>query len=209
MMAQGVLALLTGTRAQWEPLYAKLVPDYTALQQALAAVDGKAERQGSAGSEGYTDAKDKAEDLALDATTPVLQGLKALQLDAPQPERAKVAGYTRAALEKMRDQALADALADIGRVAAPLAAALAEERVTATQLEAQRVSAVAFGKLVGTPRGQIVVGSSLRRQTLEDLAKARTALERLDVRIPNLRPELPELVSQYQQLRQIVNAGGS
>ena len=42
---------------------------------------------------------------------------------------------------------------------------------------------------------------------MQHLAEARTALDRLDVRIPNLRSTLPELVAQYEQARLIVDAG--
>ena len=203
-MAQGVLDLLTKARPEWEPQYAKLVPDYVALQQALAGVDGKAQRVSGVGSEGYTDAKDAAEEAALDAAVSVLQGLRALQLDAPRPELTKVAGYTRSGLDKLRDQALADALAEITDVAAPLA--LAEEQVTAAQLDEQRRTGAAFGEWVGAPREQVVAGSSLRRQALDYLAEARRAIDRLDVRVVNLRATLPELVAQYEQQRRVVDA---
>ena len=92
-------------------------------------------------------------------------------------------------------------------MAAPLAAELADELVTAAQLTEQRDTAAAFAALVGAPRTQTVAGASARRQALDHLAEARAALERLDIRMANLRPTLPELVAQYEQQRRVVAAG--
>lgn len=41
-MALNVLKLLSEARPRWEPLYKKLLPDFTALQTALASFDDKA-----------------------------------------------------------------------------------------------------------------------------------------------------------------------
>ncbi|MBT2557017.1 hypothetical protein J7E24_04415 [Hymenobacter sp. ISL-91] len=207
IMAQGVLALLTRTRSEWEARYAKLLPDYEALGQALAEVDVYAQARSSTDTAGYTNAKDAAETAALNAAVVVLNGLRALQLDAPRPALAKVAAYSPSALSKLRDQAQADALTEIGTLAAPLATELAAELVTAAQLTTQRDTAAAFAALVGVARTQTVEGASARRQALDHLANARAAIERLDVRLPNLRPTLPELVAQYEQQRRVVAAG--
>ena len=42
---------------------------------------------------------------------------------------------------------------------------------------------------------------------MASLGAARTALKRLDVRVPNLTDDLPELVAQYKKARIIVDAG--
>ncbi|SDY21577.1 hypothetical protein [Hymenobacter psychrophilus] len=207
IMAQGVLALLTRTRPEWEARYAKLLPDYETLQQALAEVDTQAQARSSTGTAGYTSAKDAAETAALDAALVVVNGLRTLQLDTPRPALAKVAAYSPSALTKLRDQAQADALIEIGTVAAPLAAELAAELITADQLTRQRDTAAAFAAMVGVARTQTVAGAAARRQALDHLAEARAALERLDVRMPNLRPFLPELVAQYEQQRRVIDAG--
>lgn len=207
VMAQGVLALLTRTRPDWEARAPKLLPDYTALQQALTDIDAQAQAGSGGSTEGYTSAKDAAETAALDAAVVVLQGLRVLQLDAPRPALASVAAYSRSALAKLRDPALADALTEIGTTAQPLAAELATELVTAAQLAQQRDTAAAFAALVGAPRNQQVAGAAARRQILRHLDEARTALDRLDVRMPTLRPTMPALVAQYEQQRRIVGAG--
>ena len=41
-MAGAVRKLLKDTRPQWEPLYKKLLADYTALDTALTGLDAKA-----------------------------------------------------------------------------------------------------------------------------------------------------------------------
>ncbi|MBC8083716.1 MAG: hypothetical protein H7Z21_10940, partial [Hymenobacter sp.] len=75
---------------------------------------------------------------------------------------------------------------------------------TAAQLAEQRRTGAAFGALVGSPRGQVVAGSSLRRQAKDYLTEARKALDRLDVRVPNLGAVLPALAAEYEQQRRLV-----
>jgi len=47
-MALNVLKLLSDQRPAWEQLYKKLLPDYTALQTALAGLDDKAQQRSGA-----------------------------------------------------------------------------------------------------------------------------------------------------------------
>lgn len=206
-MALNVLKLLHDARPTWEPLYKKLLPDYTALETALTALGGKAQQRSGSGSKGYAEAKDLAELAVLDAAMPVVQGLKALYQDGAHPALATIAGYTRSDLDKLRDLTQVAALEDLYTTAQPLAAALAEEMVTAAQLQALHDRTVAFKPLIGTPRQQMTGSSVLREAAVQHLAEARTALDRLDVRVPNLKTALPELVAQYQQARIIVDAG--
>jgi hypothetical protein len=46
-----------------------------------------------------------------------------------------------------------------------------------------------------------------REQAVAALGAARTALKRLDVRVPNLVDDLPDLVATYKKARIIVDAG--
>ena len=206
-MALNVLKLLRDNRPAWEPLYAKLLPAYQALETALAALDGKAQRRSGLSSAGYTEAKDLAEVAVLDAAMPVVQGLKALYLDGGHPALGKVADHTRSGLDGLRELAQVAALEDVYATALPLAAALAEELVTAAQLELLRTRTAAFKPLVGTPRQQTTGGSALREAAVQHLGEARAAIDRLDVRVPNLQSALPELVAQYEQARVVVDAG--
>ncbi len=84
-MAQQVLALLTTQRPAWEAVYKKLLPDYQALQTALAALDAKTQQRSGTSTQGYTEAKDRAEVATLDAAMPVVQGLKALYVNGSHP----------------------------------------------------------------------------------------------------------------------------
>lgn len=206
-MALNVLKLLRDARPTWEPLYKKLLPDFTALETALAGLDGKAQLRSGTSSKGYSEAKDLAEIAVLDAAMPVVQGLKALYQDGAHPALAKVAGYTRSDLDKLRDLTQAAALEDLYTTALPLAAELAEEMVTTGQLQALHDRTVAYKPLIGTARQQISGGSVLREAAVQHLGEARAALAKLDVRVPNLQSALPELVAQYEQARIVVDAG--
>ena len=206
-MARNVRKLLADARPQWEPLYAKLVPDFEALDAALGAAGTQAQTLAGGGSTGYTDAKDLAEVAMLDAAMPVLRGVKALQLDAPDPALAKLAAHTRTSLDHLRGQAQADTLRELAKQAQARAKALKEERVTAAHLQALTDKTAAFAALLGAPRLATTSGSARREQAVASLGAAHTALERLDVRVPNLVDDLPELVARYEKARIIVDAG--
>lgn len=206
-MARNVRKLLAEARPQWEPLYAKLVPDFEALDTALGAAGTQAQALAGGGSTGYTEAKDLAEIAMLDAAMPVLRGVKALQLDAPDPALAKLAAHTRTTLDHLRGQVQVDTLHELATQAQARAKALAGERVTAAQLLALTEKTGAFEKLLGAPRLATATGSTRREQAVASLGAAHTALERLDVRVPNLVDDLPELVARYEKARITVDAG--
>lgn len=206
-MAIQVLAVLSEQRPAWEPVYQKLLPDYLALQAALADLNEKAQLRSGTGSRGYTEAKDQAEMAVLDAALPVVQGLKALYLDGGHPELALAAGYSRTSLDILRGRTQVAALESLYATALPLAAELAAELVSAEQLAALRDRTAAYKPLLDAPRQQITSGSTLREAAVRHLAEARAALARLDVRVPNLQSALPELVAAYEKARLIVDAG--
>lgn len=206
-MAQQVLTLLTDQRPAWEAVYKKLLPDYQALQTALAALDTAAQLRSGTGSQGYTAAKDLAELAVLDAAMPVVQGLKALYLDGSHPALGKVAGYSRSALDDMRGTTQVAALEDLHAKAVALAAPLADEMVTPQQLQALHDRTAAYKPLLGAPRQQTATGSTLREAAVQHFGAARQAIARLDVRVPNLASALPDLVAAYEKARIIVDAG--
>lgn len=206
-MATQVLTLLTEQRPAWEPVYQKMLPDYQALQTALADLDTAARQRSGSTTKGYTEAKDLAELAVLDAAMPVVQGLKALYLEGGYPQLGRVAAYSRSGLDDLRGPTQVAALEDLYATALPLALALAEEMVTAAQLQALHERTLAYKPLLGTPRQQATAGSALREAAVRHLAAARQALTRLDVRVPNLRATLPDLVAAYEKARLIVDAG--
>ena len=206
-MALQVLQALTAQRPAWEPVYQKLLPDYLALQTALAALDERTQQRSGTSSKGYTEAKDLAEVAVLDAAMPVVQGLKALYLEGGHAELATAAAYSRTRLDALRALPQVAALEALYTTALPLAAALAEELVTAEQLELLRARTAAYKPLVGAPRQQAAAGSTLREAAVQHLGEARQALARLDVRVPNLQSTLPDLVAAYEKARIIVDAG--
>ena len=206
-MARNVRKLLADARPQWAPLYPKLVPDFEALDAALGTAGTQAQALASGGSSGYTDSKDLAEVAALDAAMPVLLGIKAVQLDTPDPKLAALAAHTRTSLDHLRGQVQADTLRELHAQGVAHAAALAEERVTAAQLTALDQKIKLYTPLLGTPRQATTAGATLRERAVTSLGAAHKALERLDVRVPNLESDLPELVANYQKARAIVDAG--
>ena len=206
-MALNVRQLLVDARPQWEPLYAKLVADFEALDAAVGLYGTTAQARAGGGSKGYTEAKDLAEVAVLDAAMPVLGGIKALQLDAPDPALTKLAAHTRTTLDELRGLAQLDTLRALHTEALARATALAGERVTAAQLTDLDEKIKLYEPLLGSPRRAVTAGSTLRDQSVAAQGAARKALKRLDVRVPNLVGDLPELVAKYRKDRMIVDAG--
>lgn len=206
-MALNVRRLLADARSQWEPLYPKMTPDFEALNTALGQAGNQAQALAGGGSTGYTEAKDLAEVAMLDAGEPILRGIKALQLDEPDPALAPLAAHSRTTLDHLRDKVQLDTVRELARQAQARATALEEERVTARQLTNFTDKIDAFEKLLGAPRQATTAASVLREQSVASLGAARTALKRLDVRVPNLVEDLPDLVANYKKARVIVDAG--
>ena len=206
-MALNVRQLLATARPQWSALYPKMVADFEALDAALGQAGTQATALAASGSSGYTEAKDLAEVAALDAAMPVLRGIKALQLDAPDPTLAPLAAHTRTTLDELRGAAQVKALRALHTAALAHTPALAGERVTAAQIAALDAKIGAFEPLLGAPRLATTAAATLREQSVGSLGAARTALKRLDVRVPNLVDDLPELVANYKKARIIVDAG--
>jgi hypothetical protein len=206
-MALGVRKLLRDARPTWEPLYKKMTAAYSALDTALGSLDAKVQTLGGQGSAGYTGAKDLAEIATLDAAMPVLNGVKALYSDGNHPALAKLAAHTRSSLDDLRGLIQVAAFEELHTQARALATDLADEMVTSDHLDALRDTTAVYKPLLGTPHEQISTGSLLREDSVRYLGDARRALDKLDVRVPNLESALPELVAAYHKARESVNAG--
>ncbi len=208
-MARVTAQYLADCRAVWEPAAPRLLPDYLRLTALLADAAAVGTTLSGTNSRGYTDAKDLAEDGAVAAALRVVKGLRTVQLNAHRPELAAVAAYTKSGLDRLRDENLLTALAAVAKAAAPLAAELAAERVKAEALDDLDQKIAAYRPLVGTPRGQIVAGSTLRTTARKLVAQLHTAFEPLDTRMDSLgeEPEFAPLLDGYQKARVIVDAG--
>lgn len=206
-MALDVRKLLGTARPQWEPLYKKLLPDFTRLDTALDGLDGKLQKLEGQGSTGYTTAKDLAEIRALDAAMPVLQGIKALAHDGTHPALVTLAKHTRSSLDDLRGPLQVAALEELHTQALAHATDLAGELVTAAQITNLDDEIKRYKPLLGTPHEQIDAGVLLRDDAVKHLGEARKALKGLDVRVPNLQSALPDLVAAYKKAREIVDAG--
>ncbi len=206
-MAREVRKLLGAARPQWEPLYQKLVPDYARLDTALGSLDGKLQKLTGQGSTGFTRAKDQAEIRTLDAAVPVLQGLKALAHDGEHPTLAKLAKHTRSSLDDLRGPTQVAALEELHTQAVAFATDLAGEMVSATITKKLGDEIALYKPLLGTPNEQIHSTSLLRDDSVALIGEARKALKGLDIRVPNLKSALPDLVAAYAKARQINDAG--
>ena len=207
-MARRAQQMLADTRDTWAAEAPRLVPDYERLATLLTAFDAVGTLRAGTGTKGYTDAKDLAEAAAVAAAVRVVKGVRAVQLTAPRPELAAVAALSKSGLDKLRNEELLLALDAVRAVARPLAAALAEERVTAAHLDALDAATAAYRPLVGTPRGQVIQGSTLRTTGRKLVAELRAAFGPLDTRMDTLEEDFPELVALYRRARRIVKSGG-
>jgi hypothetical protein len=208
-MARQAVQKLADYRKLWEPAAPRLLPDYLKVQQLLADFDAVGTALAGTGSQGYTDAKDRAEDAAVAAAMRVVKGLRNVQLNAYRPELVPVAGYDKSDLDRLRDENLVKALEAIAQAAAPLATELAEERVTAKELTALTQKTDAYRPLVGTPRGQVRAGSTLRTTARKLVGQLRTAFEPIDTRMDSLgeEEEFAEMAAAYKKARAAVNGG--
>lgn len=211
-MVVGVDRLLTEERPAWEAIYPNMVPAYDAVHQAMNGLSGVRQKLTGTGGGGSADAKEKAEEAALDAAMKVIKGLRTvregLKGDVP-PELVRATQWQRSELDDLRDTELVDTLQGIRTVAKPYEAALVGERVTAAHLLKLEDTTEAYGKLVGAPRGEIVDAAALRKQERKHIADLRNDLiPKLDARMDNLEEDMPELVARYRQLRIIVNTSG-
>ena len=207
-MARRTQQMLTDTRATWEREAPRLLPDFERLGTLLDAFDAVGALQAGTGSKGYTDAKDQAEAAAVAAALRVVKGLRAVQLDGPRPALAQVAAYSKSGLDKLRNEELLLALDALAAAARPLAAELAQERVSAAHLAALDAATAAYRPLVGTPRGQVIQGSTLRTTGRKLVAELREVFGPLDTRMDTLEEDFPELLALYRAARRLVRSGG-
>jgi hypothetical protein len=208
-MARQAVATLTSYRAVWEKAAPRMVPDFTKVLGLVKSFDTIGTTLSGTGSQGYTDAKDLAEDVAVAAAMRVVKGLRTIQLNSYRPELAKAAAYDKSDLDGLRDEALVRALEAIAEAAAPVADELAEERVKDTQLNDLDQKTDLYRPLVGTPRGQVLKGSTLRTTAKKLVAQLREAFVPLDTRMDNLgeEEEFADMVAEYKKARRIVDAG--
>ena len=100
------------------------------------------------------------------------------------------------------------ALDAVAAAAQPLVAELAKKRVSVAHLAALSAAIAACRPLVGTPRGQIIQGSTLRTTGRKLTAELREAFRPLDTRLDTLEEDFPELVALYRRARRLVKGGG-
>lgn len=206
-MARQVQRYLTQHQPEWATAAPRLLPDFQKLGTLLATLDQVGGQVSATGTQGYTDAKDLAEDAAVAAALRVVKGLRVVHLTTPHPDLAAVAGFSKSGLDRLRDQKLVDSLDAVRTTAQAHAPDLAAEGITAAHLAALDAATAAYRPLVGAARGQIVAGSTLRTTARKLVAQLREPLDALDARFDTLEDDYPTLVAGYHQARVIVDAG--
>lgn len=184
-----------------------MLADYALLGQQLDTARTLAAQQSQHSTKGYTDAKDRAEHEAEEAAGRLVRGLRAVLLDHPNPALTQAANYAPSTLDRLRGEALLGALDSIAAAADGAVALLATQGVTAAHRQRLAEAIAAFRPLVGTPRTQLVAGAATTATLRKLVKELRTTFARLDTRVDNLRDDLPELATQYEQAREIVDAG--
>ena len=185
----------------WEPLYAKMTPNYAALDGALTGLDNLTGRTGGG-------SRMKAEQQALDAAMPVVNGIRAVQLDTPDDTLKGLAKLNRTTLDNLRDTAQVNKMRDLLKAANGIKTALADERVTQTHLDTLAEKTEALAKLTGAPRKQVITDSQVTAKETELIDQVRAAIKALDTRVPNLKGDLPDVVARYQKARKLIKLGG-
>jgi ligand-binding sensor domain-containing protein len=133
--------------------------------------------------------------------------MKALYSDGGHPDLQKMAGYTRTELDETRGPLQVKTFEELHAQAVALADDLAEEMVTAAKIKKLGDEIKLYKPMVGTPQEQINASSLLREDSVAHMRELRKAITGLDLRVPNLQEELPELVAAYRKARQIIDAG--
>ena len=206
-MARQAQRYLAQHQPEWATASPRLLPDFQKLGALLATLDQVGGQVSGSSPQGYTDAKDLAEDAAVAAALRVVKGLRVVQLTTPHPDLAAVASFTKSGLDRLRDQNLVNSLDAVRTAAQAYAADLAAEGITAAHLAALDAATAAYRPLVGAARGQVVAGSTLRTTARKLVAQLREPLDALDARLDTLEDDYPALVAGYHQARTIVDAG--
>jgi hypothetical protein len=202
-MARLAYRELTDQRPQWEQRSPDMVADFEQLNNFLQAFDEVATRTGGKGAKEYTDTKDRAEHAAEVAAGRIVRGLRVLQLNVKNPALANVASYTPSSLNPLHGQELLEALNAIASAAAGVSPLLANEGVTDEHLKALDDAIALYTSLVDVPNNDNVVaqGAALNGSARQVVKEMRNVLHRLDVRIDNLRDEIPGLAQRYDDAR--------
>lgn len=206
-MARQTQRYLAQHQAEWATAAPRLLPAYQQLETLLATLDQVGGQVSGSSTQGYTDAKDLAEDAAVATALRVVKGLRVVQLATPHPDLAAVAGFSKSGLDRLRDQKLVDSLDAVRQAGQTHATELAAEGITAAHLAALDAATAAYRPLVGAARGQAIAGSTLRTTARKLVAQLREPLDALDARLDTLEDDYPALVTGYRQARVIVDAG--
>ena len=205
-MARLVYRELTDQRPQWEQRSPDMVADFEQLNNYLQAFDEVAAHTGGKNTHEYTDAKDRAEHAAEIAAGRIVRGLRVLQLGVRNPALANVASYTPSSLNPLHGQELLEALNAIASAAAGVAPLLANEGVTDEHLKALDDAIALYTSLVDLPNTTINQGKALNGTARQVVKQLRGVLQRIDVRIDNLRDEIPGLAQRYDDARRTADS---
>ncbi|GAC1379281.1 MAG: hypothetical protein NVS3B25_24600 [Hymenobacter sp.] len=191
--AREVLALLTKHRRAWESVYPKMTRDFHALQSALDGVT----RSVPHSSESLL----LARRYATEASLPLFGGVQALSLDGHHPGLRTLAAQTRPSLDALEHTRLLDLLHELYFRTLPLMDELEAELVTYSTRSAFEVVLKAYARALemATRTNDVTL---VEQHIAHHLHAAAAALVHLDARVPLLERCEPQLVANYQRLRQ-------
>ena len=206
-MARQVYRTLTDQRPQWEARSPAMVADFEQLNNFLQAYEEVSGRQGDKGAKDSSDARDRAESAAEAAAGRIVRGLRVLQLSVHNPALAEVAGYTPDVLNPLHGEELLGALHAVAAAADGAAPLLANEGVTAEHLQTLDDAIAVYEPLASLNNSDAEQGSGLNFTARQVVKGLRKVLKRLDIRVDNLRDDLPSLGQAYNDARATAEAG--
>ncbi len=198
-MAELAYRELTDQRPQWEARSPAMAADFERLNATLDVFNEIAGREGVKNTKEYSDARDRAEHAAEAASGRIVRGLRVLQLNAPSPSPA--AAFTPSTLNPLHGPALLAALRTIAGEAAAARELLAHEGVTDEHLRVFNDAIGVYAPMVDLPNGREPQGKALDATARQVVKQLRAVLHRLDVRIDNLRDDIPGLARRYDDAR--------
>ncbi|MBJ6142200.1 hypothetical protein [Hymenobacter sp. BT559] len=202
-MARLVYRELTDQRPQWEQRSPAMAADFDQLNSLLEAFDQVAAHTGGKNTHEYSDVKERAEHAAEVAAGRIVRGLRALQLSVKNPALANAASYVPSSLDPLRGQELLEALNTISAAAAGVAPMLANEGVTDEHLKALDDAIALYTPLTELPGSSqaAVQGHGMDGTARQVVKQLKTVLANLDIRIDNLRDDIPGLAQRYDDAR--------
>ena len=200
-MAQQLYRVLTEQRPQWEARNPEMVADFEQLNAYLQGIEEVAAMQGGVAGTDYTDARDQAEHAAEVAAGRLVRALRTLHASVPNPAIATAAGYTPDQLDPKHGPELLMALNEIAAAAEGVRPLLANQGVTAEEIDALPSAIALYEPLSAIPNTNLSQGGKLSGTARELTKSLKGVVKKLDGFVDSLREEIPGLTERYDEAR--------